>query len=349
MELGVQRSEIRLRGDWMNAPCPMAFYSHGSGEDKHPSFGMTISDTKRSIFYCFGCSAEPKTLDWLLHNMWLMSKEYPWGAARIFALEENHVDAVQEPKDVWKETSPPIPEPIPPSVLTRFPKLQGNNGYEARRIRRWLSQDRGIPEWVQNAFELRVDSDRQAVLFPLTDLQGYPYVIRVRARKHKSIWTLTPAQAGDEHLTFSQLKDAGVWFGMHLVDWSRPVILVEGEIDCMRLHALGAVNAIASATSSVTEAQLDALTATTLILGYDDDLAGQRAHKRITEYLHAKALLLEVKWGSVTTRNGVACKDPGDLPDKGALEAVLEKIHPIWPMQALAGKKDLDKDRKLCY
>ena len=136
------------------------------------------------------------------------------------------------------------------------------------------------------------------------------------------MWTLSSERSGVEGIVMPRLRDVGAWFGMFLIDWSRPVMLVEGEIDAMRLMALGYTNVIASATSSVTDAQIDALAAETLVLGYDADAAGKHAHARIRDRVGQKAQVLEVDW-SLAKKDGSPCKDAGDLPDETALREVL--------------------------
>jgi hypothetical protein len=257
--------------------------------------------------------------------MWLMSGRYPREAARVFCEFENHSETrVVRIPDVW-EISRLVPDPLPLQALARLPLLQDATGFEARRCKFWLEHDRGIPVWVQNMCRVRLEPDAQAVAFPLTDVSGRIFMIRMRSRREKRIWTWTAELAGVDE-GFPNLKDAGVWFGMFLIDWTLPVMLVEAEMDAARLMALGYMNVIASAGSSVTDAQIDALIANQLILGYDDDKAGKHAHARIADRIGGKATMLEAKWGLARRKDGAPCKDAGELPDKDQLSIVLSSL-----------------------
>lgn len=315
--VGVKWSDMRTARKWVNCPCVMAQWMHSSGTDERPSFGVSISNDGPSTFYCFGCHAKATRLEGLLHNIFIMSGEYPWDAAEIFLREENHRsgEPAFEVPDVWSDVRIP-PEPLPVSVTSLFPVLQWLDSDPAIACRKYLL-GRGIPEWVQNLYQVRFDPKRSCLVFPMTDISGRIFILRERAITKKMMWTVSPAIVGLES-EFPKLSEVGVWFGMHMVKWSQPVILVEGEIDLLRLVALGQNNVIASATSSVTDAQLDALSSTTLFLGYDSDLAGSHAHSKIIKYIGERAVLFELKWDLVGK------KDAGELRTKKELEEVMK-------------------------
>ena len=316
---------------WINCRCPLAEWTHSSGEDEHPSFGISVSNDRRSVFFCFGCSTEAKTLDWLLHDMWLLSGDYPWEAAREYIKWENHEQGGRKVAvpDVWIKPKPRRLHPLPGKVLRKFPLLQGAPWFEPRRCREYLEQ-RGIPEYIQNYFGVRYFEELQVIAFPLTDINGNIFMIRVRKRKEKWIRTVSPKMAGFPWMRFPSLKkDIGAWFGMHLIDWSKPVICVEGALDAMRLAALNYFNVVASTTSSVTDRQIYSLVADTVILGYDSDVAGDHACKRIIDTLDGRANLLRADWNLVEKKPGTPCKDAGDLLSEEQLQIVLGSLKHI--------------------
>jgi 5S rRNA maturation endonuclease (ribonuclease M5) len=326
IELGVDSSEIRVKKKWVSCKCPLAPYTHSSGEDKHPSFGISINPDGLSAYYCFGCSPEGKGLGWLLHNMWLMSGEYPTEAAKAYIKYENVADEhdVFIPDD-WDLERKEI-TPIPGFALKRFPLLQNSSNYEANRCKHYLEMTRGVPIWVQNLCGVRHSPEHQALVFPLTDVNGDVYCLRVRSRKEKRIWTATAEWMEIPNYHFSTVHDIGAWFGMHLIDWSRPVMLVEGEIDAMKVKSFGFFNVIASATSSVSEKQLQALAGGTYIAGYDADESGKKATKRIAKYLGNKATIFSADWSIIKKSDGKPCKDAGDLEDESQLNRVLDAL-----------------------
>jgi len=325
LALGVEESTIREgnRG-WINSPCPLGPYLHESGADTRPSFGIWANEDHRSSYFCFGCSPKPKHIGWLLHNMWVLTGEYPTEAAEIYSKYENHElgeEKTLEPFDAFKDWQPKAAlEPLELSVLRGFPILQGAKGFEARRVSEYLEIERGIPERIQNMCRLRYNDHKSTIVFPMTNKEGDVFLLRERSRKAKRIWTVSPEVAGCPEKTFPKLRDVGAWFGMHLAVWTEPVMLVEGELDAMRLMSLGYMNAISSATTSVTDAQLDTLVAPTLILGFDADKAGTNACKRVASYIGGKAVMYRADWSIVD------CKDPGDLQGKEELRTVLSNL-----------------------
>ena len=323
-EFGITRGKLDIARGWVNAPCPLAPYKHGSGEDERPSFGIAINDNGPSSYYCFGCTQDGLPLSWLLHTMWVASGAYPYEAAKVFLRREFHqVDMVHSsPKqDVWEETAEPeTVEPLSKEVLAQYKILHDASGFEARRCREYMINERGLSLDVITQCGIRYSDERSTVIFPLTDVYGNVYVLRERSRKKKEMWTVSPRLAGFPDMEFPRLKNVGAWFGMFAVDWSRPVMLVEGEMDAMRLKGLGYHNVIASATAGVSKAQMNALCGISYILGYDADKGGADAHSRIRGFLGRKATLMSVDWGLA------GCKDAGDLQNKEDLKDVLDAI-----------------------
>ena len=325
--LGVDYEGIEEARGWVNCRCVLAPFTHGAGVDKHPSFGISINDEKKSVYYCFGCSPEPKFLSDLLHTVYVLTGSYPWEAARIYGLEENFGDVEEEEEeptvpDVWERKAVEQPFPLPNKVLRQYPLLAGATGYEARKCRAFLEQTRHIDEEVWQACGVRYDNHSSALIFPMTDKKGDIYLLRARDRRKKSIWTISPTVAGFPDLEFPRLKYIGAWFGLHLIDWKSTLMAVEGAEDVLRVKTLGFSNVIGSCTSSLSGAQIRALRANRLILGYDSDAGGKFAHRRIRERVNCGALL-ELDWSIVKKSDGEPCKDGGDLINKADLNLVI--------------------------
>jgi 5S rRNA maturation endonuclease (ribonuclease M5) len=262
-----------------------------------------------------------------MHYFFVLTGSYPWDAARFYAAHEFHSQPEYDMANYrkWDMLLNWSVEQLPAKVLRCYPLLRDAKGYEAGRCREWLSKERGVPEWVQNYAMVRHDPSRQAVIFGLTDVQGRIYVLRTRSRKKKEMFTISPDIAGFPDMKFPAIKDVGVWFMLHGVVWNRQLLLVEGELDVLKLIALGFENVIASATSSVSTAQLRMLgPVRSILLGYDADKAGKHAHKRIIDYMRDKNVVVwELDWSLAKDKEGKPCSDPGDLPDREQLDIVL--------------------------
>lgn len=326
--LSINLDSINVARGYCNASCPLAFYTHGGGEDEHPSFGILINDSGKSIYYCFGCSPDPQPLIRLLHNMWLMMDNYPYEAAKIYAREEIQSSDDQKGAitDIWEGEIKEKCQPLPIEVVKRYPLLQYSDDEIAERCKEYL-RDRGITETVFNLCQVRYSPDDMALVFPLTDVEGNIYVIRMRSvLKEKQIWTLTPKKAGFSNMLFPKIKDAGCLFGMKTIDFTKPVMIVEGEIDQMRLMSLGYFNVVASATSSITKSQVDSILSDVIILGFDSDEAGKKANRRVARFISPIVSLLRADWMEAEKKGGKKCKDAGDLPNRKELLRVLGSL-----------------------
>jgi len=321
--LGIKQYEIQdTQRGWLQCSCPLAPYTHGGGIDTNPSFGFSVNESGPSVYYCFGCSRQPRILGQLLHRIFLLSDTYPteagelYAACEIFEGDDNRLLL----NDAWDSKPTKQVMPLPPKVIRKYPLLQMGDDFEAKRCREFL-EGRGIPEYMQNAYRVRYSYRDSAVIFPMTDRHGNIFVLRARSRRNKTMWTIGPKQAGFDDVVFPKIKEVGCWFGMEFVDWRKPVVLVEGEIDALRLKALRcSYNTIASASSSITESQILALTSRTTITGFDADLAGWNATKIVWERIGDKSLLRQADWGKAGR------KDPGALKSKEEMDLVLSNL-----------------------
>lgn len=329
--LGVDPSVIEDSGrGFINCPCPLAAWTHGSGRDERPSFGISVPREPEgySTFYCFGCHDYPSGVGTLLHDYFILSGEYPYEAARIYARAEAGTELpdsleLSMPPDPYAPLTgtPPLTDPLPSIVLDKFPLLSAGIGHEYKKIRTYLREERLIPDVIQDMYRVRFNEHSRTMVFPLVDMYGRTFLMRERSRLGKDIWTVSPRVAGLSHLQFPKLRYNGAWFGFHLTDWFLPLMLVEGEIDAMRIATLGFWNVIASATSSVTKAQVNAVLSNhvgLLLLGYDADRSGYRAHERILDFVGKQTRIAKLNWREAE------CKDGGELKTKKQLKRVLK-------------------------
>ena len=208
--------------------------------------------------------------------------------------------------------------------------VQNSDKRVAIDCRRFLAM-RGIADVVIFECGVRFDYMRKAVVFPLMCGDEEIYLLRERKVVDKDIWTVSQKvvnamSTGLGEFKFPRLKNCGAWFGYNLIDWTKPVVLVEGEIDAMRMKTLGVRNVMASTTSSVTDAQIDSIHASLIYLGYDADKAGLFAHKRIIDRLAGVTPYKVLDWALVPSikDSAVAAKDAGDVISAADLAVVLK-------------------------
>jgi DNA primase len=129
--------------------------------------------------------------------------------------------------------------------------------------------------------------------------------------------TVNGKMVGKKDLQFPRIKDTGCWFGLHLIDWSRPVMLVEGELDALRLKTLGFTNVVASTGWHIQESQAVQVVSPQIIVGLDADKAGIKGAFRSEKLFRSKTNLVFADWSMV------GCKDAGELRGKKSLRKVL--------------------------
>jgi hypothetical protein len=330
--LGVKDSDIQTARGYVNSPCPFAKWTHQSGKDSHPSFGVKINDSDESIYVCFGCSPEASRLSGVLHNLWMFTGEYPKELADFFLRNEifGNPEKASIVSDVWESDVPwkEALEPIPPYVLVNFPLLQNANNKTAKTCMAYFQFGRKVHPTVVFHAGVRYEPDKRNVIYPMTSMNGDVFLLRARSIFKKAIWTISPELAGFPQLKFHSLRESGALFGLHLVDWSKPVMLVEGGEDALRLMTLGYWNVVASLTTGFTEEQINnLLAAPALIVGYDDDKAGNESFSRILRGFRGRIPIFRVHWRNAGKGlKDEICKDGGDLASKEQLAPVLSNM-----------------------
>lgn len=333
MAIGVEEGDIHIRGDWVNTNCPLAPWTHENGIDERPSFGISISEGP-SFYHCFGCMpGYNRHISNLIQVVWLHSGAYPFEAARILFGEKLGLTNGNGLKDIKSGLERRIKnvDPLPKSLINKYDYVIGARHRNARAVYEYLKR-RGVNKSVIKKCGIRFCTKREGMYSAFTDKSGKIFRLRVRLVSEKIEFAVNPEVAEkDTGLRFGKedfpsMRNVGAWFGMHLVNWNEPVMLVEGEIDCMRLKSLGYSNAIASGGIGITREQFRALdSALQVILGYDNDKAGRQVTKRILRegFLDRRVAKYEADWGIVS------CKDPGELPDKEALNEVISNIERV--------------------
>lgn len=324
--LAIDTDKIKKSKDWLMMTCPLAFHTHEGGKDNHPSFFISIAEDRPSVWHCFGCTEKPRSLIALLHDFWLMTGKYPYDAANIYSQYETHSESDGFDKiiytDIWNNYSPRAVDPLPfNDVISKFPTLQSTNSANAKKCKEYL-RSRGIADHIFNMCKVRYDGGLNLV-FPFTDIMNDIYILRMRNIVKKKIWTVTSSPTKFSDIDFPTIKDAGVFFGMELVDFSRPIMIVEAPISAMRLMTLGCFNVMASGTSMITRTQVRAVFSDSIVSGFDADVAGRKANKRVKNMIGNDIILSEVDWSIVNDGCGKPCNDPGDLLNKKDLIKVL--------------------------
>lgn len=308
-----------ITNEWVNICCPFAGFRHKSGKDSHPSFGISYGG--HSFFKCYTCSHDALPLISLPFILWLNGNPYMHDAVKFILDNEPIDDDVDKiPTNTVVSDLPlnPFAEKavktfIPQEIIDIFPSvLQHKNELS------YLVDRRLINLITLLEYKVKCDPIKNLIIFPLTNHKGDIKVLRARRWRDKKLFTISPGLFGMEGVEFPSLAKDGVWFGLHRAKIREPVVLVESEIDALRLSTLGYTNSIASCSSNVTAKQLSNIQNKVIILGYDSDLAGEKATKHICNFYNDK-IIYKINWDLVGR------KDAGDVVDKEEMDFLMER------------------------
>ena len=308
-KLGIQALDIN--DNWIKVSCPLADVNHTSKSDKNPSAGFSINDKGNSAFHCFACGS--RSMESILHS-------FKWKKG-VDLLEEYLSQEVSEttPDISYKEKVFIRKEsvPVPEHILNHFEPIDAALPYLTKRgISLEVAKKYGL-KYCNRFITSEGRTWRNAVLTPIRDLDFKTYWLHFRSIDSKVFWHGKP-----EHFNcdVSWGRDDS-FFGMEWLDLLKPVILVEGAFDVMRLNSLGVTNVIAThgGVSSKSEKlkRLIALNPVSIVSGFDADKAGQSFRHAVECLVHKNIEVLD--WGVV------GCKDAGDLKSRQDLDIVLKQ------------------------
>lgn len=355
--MGYEDHEMVVRDEWINIICPLVNKKHKPGQRSltTPSAGISINPSGESFFKCFSCTPKPtKLIDLVISKA--LENEYNDRALTLFyqsreIFEESELEkadnAVFEAESFssslkfnkWKlervhneEEIKKIPmEPkFPEDLLINFPLVAQETNRTALMIKDYLINVRKISLASIAEMGIRYHEKKNLIIFPLTDIRGNIQVLRARLcdPRNKSMFTIS-SKAVNGKYNLPNIRDTGVSFGLHKVDSTKPVIIVESETDCLLLKTYGFNNVIATTSASFSKSQIHNIPSSNLWIGFDSDDAGRRATKNLIALSHGK-LLHVINW------DNAGGKDPGDAENRlDILRAINKKV--------LVAQKKFDK------
>lgn len=268
----------RVTGNWVQASCPFAKWTHEKGTDSNPSWGVSVHLEKSSWHQCMTCG-EKGTLGDLVWALRHKRQKYPelfagvdWKTALEIA-EEDEEDALIADWDdgesqLGKHDGPII---FPTTYLESFP-----DGSKHPYL-----VERGIPVEVAKELEVKFDFQKQRVCFP----------IRNRLNQMVGMQGRDVTGASDlRYLTYkyNNRTNPEFWMGEDKVSWDDPLILTEGPLD----YAKGYIvthQMLASMTSSLGFPKLARLVdAPMLVTFYDVGTGGNHARADLTKWANKK-------------------------------------------------------------
>jgi 5S rRNA maturation endonuclease (ribonuclease M5) len=280
--LGVKSSNIKADNKWLRCSCPLAFWTHQNHKDANPSFALALGVHDEPFFHCFSCRSG--TAAELLQILELYASQTPNAPAynfkqahEILAGQELvmlELPEYQEFGHVDTKTFKPWPE----EYLSSFVKATNvflANEYllsDREHHNEFGQSCRGHTPKSAHNFDLRYDHGKGMVVFPYRDAYGRLAGMRGRSITSKSHYDYT----------WNGINNASlVWFNEEALQLPGWVVVVEGQMDCMRVAEMWP-KVVANLTAKPSLVKLNKLLqAEGTILIPDNDATGEAS---ITKY-----------------------------------------------------------------
>lgn len=299
-------------------------------DEKTPSFTVQKGD---SHYHCFGCGAHGDSINFLMSHLKMSFSDAVESLAQRFNIPMQFVEFSQENKGPNKGI---LKEALNTACdFYQLMLLHTQEGHQAlqylfkrgidiefiRRFRIGLAPEAGgmLRKTLQGKFSEEVmteagltssagwrDFFQDRITFPICDATGA--VIGFSARKYKE------ETYGGKYINTSEtplFKKSKVLFGLHhsrrRIAKERKAIIVEGQIDALRLIASGFNITVAGQGTAFGEShakELIALGLNEIYLALDSDEAGKQAAYKIGDFFQKEGI--ETK---------VVAMPPGDDPD----------------------------------
>lgn len=316
--LGSYVTSAQDRPGWLIASCPFAHWRHDGGKDNHPSFGVDLKD-KKHRYHCFSCNSsgrlaglpeeliylnQPKKLKWQKQTDSVAGLDLAKAAQLIAQDAETLTIDVKSTEEIEAEKYKRLhPDPWPEWWLESFKSVE-----DFPEALAYLA-GRGVPEAVWRPLDLRYDTTRQRVCFPIRDWSGALTGLHGRI--------IVPGGSPPYHAYgYKNERNPIVWLGEHWLDVDKPVLLVESVFDLasvLRVYQ----NSACSLSSGLSKDKIKRIDQFPRVVTlYDNGKGGDAARAALTKYL------VGAKPRHYLPTQGVS--DPGEMTE-AQLREVLHK------------------------
>lgn len=268
--LGVGSVKAPNSHNWAHISCPLAPYKHTKGTDHSKGFGIVVNPDGESQMHCFTCGfndgLSALVMELKFHKaeldykalIELVTSELDGGGLPTLGDADTHSGALHAYPEDWLASFPPV-----------FHSGEGLAYVKGRK-------GGPVPDEVLKAFDVRWDAMRRRVCFPIRDAQGVLYGLHGRAiDPHVEL----------RYLAYTNPKTGAtnpdVWFGEHLIDWNKPVVMPESIFDMARVYQTYR-NVMTPYKTNFTDNMLSRIKPLfEIITLFDPDVAGEKAKSRI--------------------------------------------------------------------
>ncbi len=286
-------SQVEESAQWVNTHCPLAVWTHDSGTDRTPSFGVSVGPGESKV-YCFTCTeARGMQTDFLLRLSGYLQGEVHSldirGAMRLImdVLEGREKVELEMPEDTTPEPDYVFPE----SFLELFPPA-----YTAGAVHPYL-EERWMPYAVAEALDIRFDVGEGRVVFPIRNFNGDLVGMHGRA---VSVDILPRYRV----IRYKGHKNMLAWLGEHWINPEKPVVIAESVFDLARVYQVYR-NVTCPLSAGMSRAKVQRMSSCFLnvVTMFDQGKAGDDARRKIGNAFESSLIAHVIPAG----------KDPGDM------------------------------------
>lgn len=221
--ISVQGLGRRTSKGWINAPCPLAQWTHKNGADRSPSFGVMVNDTGRSTFNCYGCK-QKGTIAQLVRKLEAY-RQVSYGDTMERVQQVEVAGFIVPDFEAYNYEDQTPPEPIEAAIWDgMFDKIEDTpeaiEFLKKRRVNRAAVEKAG----------LEFDPETRRIVFPVKGAAGELYGFSGRA-----IWD-SKIKVKD----YAELPKRWLILGRERWVEGKPVLLVEGLMAYARMLTINA-------------------------------------------------------------------------------------------------------------
>lgn len=287
-ELSAEQIENKIVSD-LNLESKNKKYLCFMHNDKHPSLSF---DSKKKRFKCFSCNGTYNLIDHYIQHYGLSFYDALVEIAKDFNLSHIMIDKPvvnRKPKEKPKEH-----EAAGDSVISYL---------GLRKISSKTIEYAGI----------KADGDK--IVFEYLDENGVHIANKYRPAKK--------INKGELKMWFQKDTNQNTLFNMHRIDVGQPLIICEGEIDCLSLIEVGQKNAVSIPTGATSEEWIDScwewlVQFEEVTIWFDADSAGKDGARKVSARLPNRI----VKVVYATKGN-----DINEILYRHGKEAILEELN----------------------
>jgi DNA primase len=250
---------------WLNAPCPLAPWTHRSGHDRNPSFGVKITTGEQSHYYCFTCKHTGRVHDLAAELGRLRGEDY-----RDIIRQAFRDDIVSVAEYEYQPESQELTEPLDSAIYGDLYDLATSHDEAMEYL-----DGRGISAATVRRLHLMYDEEEKRIVFAVKDRRGNLYGYTGRSILPASELHGRNPKVRD----YLGLPKRHLLLGEERVERGKPVIVVEGLFAYARLIEIGTerlASVVALLGSEMTDPKVERLQRINepVYLLVDDDEAG---------------------------------------------------------------------------